>query len=166
VAAYNFFGNVQGFAVSMNNLQVDRIVEDRKGECRGNQVLNNIFFACPRRIFLGRNDSNPCDGNLFDAGNKEAIFDIQTPAPKPKPRLASWQQTFGQDKHSWEAPMEAAFDANTNQLRFSCQKIPETSLPVPQLGEQRAAAGSGPFGIEACALLRGGKPAVLSLAPR
>ena len=166
VAAYNFFGNVHGFAVSMNNLQVDRIVEGRKGECRGNKVLNNIFFACPRRIFLGRNDDNTCDGNLFDADNKDAVFDIQDPAPKPKPSFDSWQRTFGQDQHSLEASIEAAFEADGAQLHFLCRKIPETSLPVPQLGEQTAATGLGPFGPDACKLLRDGKPVVLAVPLR
>jgi hypothetical protein len=166
VAAYNFFGNVRGFAVSMNNLQVDRIVEGRKGECRGNKVLNNVFFACPHRIFLGRNDGNTCDGNLFDAGNKDAIFDIQSPAPKPKPRFSAWQQSFGQDRSSRESPMQAAFDPKANELRFSCQSVPEPCPPVAQLGEREAATGLGPFGAEAWKLLRDGKPAVLALPPR
>ncbi|MCY3021240.1 MAG: right-handed parallel beta-helix repeat-containing protein [Planctomycetota bacterium] len=97
IVAHNFFVNVRSLAVSVNNLQKDRVVDGRKGECRGNVVLNNVFVGCPRRIYLGRNDTNVCDGNLFDAGNKEGLFDVQDPAPNPKPRLDAWQKTFGQD---------------------------------------------------------------------
>jgi hypothetical protein len=166
IAAYNFFGNVQGFAVSMNNLQKDRVVAGRKGECRGNKALNNVFFACARRVFLGRNESNTSDGNLFDAGNKDAIFDIQDPVPEPKPRLDSWRQSFKQDLHSLEAPMEAVFDLQANQLRFSCLALPQACPAVPQLGEQKHAPGLGPFGAEACRMLGAGKPVVLALPQR
>ncbi len=87
-------------------------------------------------------------------------------APKPKPSFDSWQRTFGQDQHSLEASIEADFEADGAQLRFSCRKIPETSLPVPQLGEQTAATGLGPFGPDACKLLRDGKPVVLAVPLR
>jgi len=163
VAACNFFGKMPGYAVSMNNLQVDRVVDGRKGECRGNRVLNNVFFACPHRVFLGRNESNLCDGNLYDAGDKGGLFDIQEPSPRPKPRLDAWQRVFGQDKRSVEAPMEAAFDPGRNQLRFSCGKIPEICVPVAALGEQTPALGPGPFLAEQWKLLRDGRPVVLSL---
>lgn len=166
VAAYNFFGRNLGFAVSMNNLQEDRIVDERKGECRENRVLNNVFFACPQRVFLGRNESNVCDGNLYDAGDKDARFDIQAPSPNPKPRLDSWQKDFGQDKQSAETPMTAAFDPGKNQLRFSCGKVPEIGVPVAILGEPTPAAGPGPFQAEMWKLLRGGKEAILSLPDR
>jgi hypothetical protein len=165
IAAYNFFGRVEGFAVSMNNLQVDRIVEGRKGECRGNKVLNNVFFACPRRIFLGRNESNPCDGNLYDAGNVDAIFDIQDAAPKPKPRFDSWQQKFQQDPHSLAVSMEAALVEETGRLRFSCTAPPGTCLAVTELGEQQGGAFPGPFNADASKLLREGKPALWSPQP-
>ena len=166
VAAYNFFGKIPGFAVSMNNLQADRVVGGRKGECRGNRVLNNVFFACPQRIYLGRNESNVCDGNLFDAGDKGGLFDIQDPAPRPKPRLDAWQKVFGQDRRSVEVPVQAAFDPAQNQLRFSCGKAPETSVPVAVLGEQTPAAGPGPFRADGWKLLRDGKEAVLPLPER
>jgi len=166
VAAYNFFGKIPGFAVSMNNLQAERIVGGRKGECRGNRVLNNVFFACPQRIFLGRNDTNVCDGNLFDAGDKDGSFDIQAPPPRPKPRLDAWQKVFGQDKRSVEAAMQAAFDPGENRLRFSCGRAPETCVPVAALGEQTPAVGPGPFRAEAWKLLRDGKQMVLSLPDR
>jgi len=166
IAACNFFGNVQGFAVSMNNLQKDRVVGGRKGECRDNKVLNNVFFACPHRVFLGRSESNTSDGNLYDASNKDAVFEIQGSAPKSQLNLDAWRQTVGQDKNSLEARMEAAFDQKVVALRFSCQKVPAPGLPVPQLGEQEAATGLGPFGVEAYRMLREGKSAVLSLPLR
>ncbi|MGD0094502.1 MAG: right-handed parallel beta-helix repeat-containing protein, partial [Planctomycetota bacterium] len=166
VVAHNFFGNVHTLAVSVNNLQKDRVVDGRKGECRGNTVLNNIFTGCPRRIYLGRNEDNVCDGNLFDASDKDGSFDVQTPAPNPKPLLEAWQQTFGQDKRSVEAPMKAVFSPSEGQLNFSCEKAPEICVPVPQLGDKAPPAGPGPFGPEAWKLLREGKPVVLSLPVR
>ncbi len=163
VAAYNFFGKIPGFAVSMNNLQADRVVGGRKGDCRGNRVLNNVFFACPQRIYLGRNDTNVCDGNLYDAGDKGGLFDIQAPSPQPKPRLDTWQRVFGQDKRSVEAPMQAAFDPDKSELRFSCGKVPEICVPVAALGEPTPAVGPGPFRADGWKLLRDGKQMVLSL---
>jgi hypothetical protein len=166
VAAYNFFGKVGTFAVSVNNLQAARVVGGRKGECRGNAVLNNIFFACPQRIYLGQNDTNVCDGNLFDAGDKNGLFDIQSPAPDPKPHLKAWQATFGQDLHSLETPMQATFTPGTNRLRFSCGKAPEIGVPVTRLGEKSDAAGPGPFTAEAWTMLRAGNPAELPFPGR
>ncbi len=166
VAAYNFFGHVGGFAVSMNNVPAERVEGGRKGECRGNQVLNNIFFACPYRVFLGRNEGNLCDGNLYDAGEGGGLFDIQTPAPRPKPRLDAWQKTFGKDRRSVEAPMTAAFDLGTNQLRFACRKGPESCVPVAILGETASASGPGPLRAQTWKLLREGKPQVLSVPER
>ena len=166
VAAYNFFGKVPGFAVSMNNLQADRIVGGRKGECRGNRVLNNIFFACPQRIYLGRNESNVCDGNLYDAGDKGGLFDIQAPAPQSKPRLDTWQAVFGQDKRSVESPMQAEFDPAKSQLRFSCGTVPDTCVPVASSGEEPPAPFPGPFPADAWKLLRDGKQVTLSLPDR
>ena len=154
VVAYNFFGKIPGFAVSVNNLQADRFVGGRKGECRGNRVLNNIFFACPQRIYFGRNDTNVCDGNLFDAGDKGGLFDLQDSAPHPKPRLDAWQKVFGQDHRSVEVSMQAEFDPGEHRLRFSCGKIPQTCVPVPALGEQMPAVGPGPFQTEGWKLLR------------
>jgi hypothetical protein len=127
-------------------------------------VLNNVFFACPRRIFLGRNDTNLCDGNLYDAGDKDGRFDIQDAPSRPKPRLDTWQKVFGQDKRSEEATMEATLDPATSQFRFSCGKIPEICVPVAPLGEQTPAVGPGPFPAEGWRLLRGGKQMVLNLS--
>ncbi len=166
VAAYNFFGKIGGFAVSMNNVQAERIEGGRKGECRGNLVLNNIFFACPYRVFLGRNEGNLCDGNVYDAGEGGGSFDIQTPAQRPKPRLDAWQKTFGQDHGSVEAPMTAAFDPGRNQLRFSCRKRPESCVPVAILGETASVLGPGPLSAQTWKLLHEGKPQVLSVPDR
>ncbi len=166
VVANNFFGKVGTFAVCVNNLQAARVVGGRKGECRGNTVLNNVFFACPQRIYLGRSDSNVCDGNLFDAGDQDGRFDIQDPVPDPKPRLKSWQMTFGQDRHSLEVPMEATFTPGENRLRFFCGKVPEICVPVTQLGEKEPAAGPGPFTAEAWKILRDGGHAELSVPAR
>ncbi len=132
-------------------------MDGRKGECRGNQVLNNVFFACPRRIFLGRDEGNLCDGNLFDAGDKDGLFDVQDPAPNPKPRLAAWQAAFGQDRRSLAAPMEAAFSAADGRLRYACANVARICVPVARLGESAPAAGPGPFSAEQWQLLRQGK---------
>jgi len=157
VAAYNFFGNVRGFAACVNNLQAERMIADgRKGECRGNQVLNNVFCACPRRIYLGRSDGNRCDGNLFDTA-QDGLFDVQDPVPNPKPRLGTWQSNFGQDRGSAAAAMEAALDAADGRLRYSCAKTPAICVPVARLGESAPAAGPGPFDAEQWKLLREGK---------
>ncbi len=159
VVAYNFFGNVSGFAACVNNLQAGRMISDgRLGDCRGNQVLNNVFFACARRIFLGRVEGNRCDGNLFDAGDKDALFDIQDPAPSSKPRLSAWQAKFGQDRHSLIAPMEAVGDG---RIRCSCTRVAEICVPVARLGESTPAAGRGPFDAEQWKLLGEGKSIVL-----
>ena len=142
----------------MNNLQAGRMIADgRLGDCRGNQVLNNVFFACPRRIYLGRVEGNLCYGNLFDAGDQNGLFDVQDPAPNPKPRLAAWQASFGQDRRSLAATMEAALDTD-GRLRFSCGKAPETQVPVARLGESTPGAGPGPFDAGQGKLLREGKP--------
>jgi len=152
--------------VSMNNLQADRVVGGRKGECRGNRVLNNIFFACPQRIYLGRNESNVCDGNLYDAGDKGGLFDIQAPAPQSKPRLDTWRTVFGQDKRSVESPMQADFDPAKNQLRFACGTVPDTCMPVASLGEEPPTPFPGPFRADTWKLLRDGKQVTLSLPDR
>jgi hypothetical protein len=160
IVAHNFFGNVRGFAVCVNNLQADRVVDGRKGECRGNQVLNNIFFASPRRIYLGRVEGNLCDGNLFDAGDKDGLFDIQDPPPNPKPQLGAWQADFGQDRRSMAAPMEAALGAADGGIRYSCGKVAEICVPVARLGESAPAPGPGPgpFNAEQWKSLREGQP--------
>jgi hypothetical protein len=147
----------------MNNLQADRVVAGRKGECRGNQVLNNIFFACPQRVYLGRSDSNLCNGNVYDAGDQGGLFDIQEPAPRPQPHLDTWQTVFGQDKRSVETAMQAEFDPAKSQLHFSCGTVPETCVPVAPLGEETPTLLPGPFGAEAWNLLRDGKQVVLAL---
>lgn len=157
VVAHNFFGNVRGFAVCVNNLQADRIVDGRRGECRGNQVLNNIFCASPRRIYLGRVEGNLCDGNLFDGGDKDGLFDIQDPPPNPKPRLGAWQANFGQDRRSMAASMEAALGAADGRIRYSCGKVAEICVPVARLGESAPAPGPGPFNAEQWKSLREGQ---------
>ena len=131
VVAHNFFGNVRGFAACVNNLQAGRMIADgRMGECRGNQVLNNVFFACPRRIYLGRMEGNSCDGNLFDAGDKDGLFDVQAPAPNPKPRLGAWQAACGQDRRSLAAPMEASLGAVTAGSVFPAERSPRICVLV------------------------------------
>jgi hypothetical protein len=158
VVAHNFFGNVRGFAACVNNLQAGRMIADgRMGDCRGNQVLNNVFFACPRRIYLGRMESNLCDGNLFDAGEKDGLFDVQDPAPNPKPRLGTWQANCGQDRRSAAAPMEAAFSAADGRLRYACANAAGICVPVARLGKSAPAAGPGPFDAEQWKALRKGK---------
>jgi hypothetical protein len=162
LVAHNFFANIEGFAVSLNHREPDRLVGGRKIDCRENQALNNIFHACPKRIFLGRNDGNVCDGNLFDAGSVEAAFGVQDPPhPEVTVTLPAWQQSVGQDRRSIETPMEASFDPATGVLRFTCRDLPDACPVSPSLGAQQAAAGPGPFDREAWQRLREGKPALL-----
>ena len=157
VVAHNFFGKVRAFAVCLDNFQAGRNVGEHSGDCGGNEVLNNVFFATPRRIFLGRAEGNLCDGNLFDAAEKDGLFDIQAPGPTPKPRLAAWQATFGQDRHSLAAAMEASFSAKDGSLRFSCGKVDAVCVPVARLGETAPAMGPGPFTAQQWTTLRAGK---------
>ncbi len=166
VVAHNFFGNVRGFAACVNNLQAGRMIADgRMGECRGNQVLNNVFFASPRRIYLGRSEGNRCDGNLFDAGDKDGLFDVQEPAANPQPRLAAWQAAYGQDRQSAVVPMEAALSSADGRLRYACGKIAEICVPVARLGESSPAAGPGPFNAQQWKSLREGKSISGVIAP-
>jgi len=115
-----------------------------------------FFWPCPQRVYLGRNDSNVCDGNVYDAGDKGGLFDIQEPAPRPQPGLDTWQTEFGQDKRSVETAMQAEFDLAKSQLRFSCGTVPETCVPVAPLGEVAPAFYPGPFRAQAWSLLRDG----------
>lgn len=161
VVAHNFFGNVRGFAACVNNLQADRLVDGRKGECQGNQVLNNIFFASPRRIYLGRVEGNVSDGNLFDAGDKDGLFDIQNPSPNPKPQLGEWQANFGMDRRSMVVSMEAAPGDADGRLRYSCGKVAGLCEPPARMGESAPVAGPGPFSAEQWKALSEGQSILL-----
>jgi hypothetical protein len=158
VTAHNFIARSEGFGVMMNALQE----ETRKGECHRNRVLNNVFFDCPLRVFLGNSETNRSDGNLFDAGNTNATFDIQLPAPDPKPDFTAWQERFGQDRHSLETPMDAVLDLEAGVLHFTCPNLTPDCLPVPELGDL-APSGTGPFDAAAVELLRTGKTAVVDI---
>lgn len=159
IIAHNFIAHSAGFGVMLNAFQEER----RQGECHDNRVLNNIFCACPRRVFLGHNHSNQSDGNLFDAANAAAVCDIQQPAPEPKPVFVAWQHSFGQDRQSVESPMTAEWDQSAGKLRFSCRQLPATVIPVPELQARSDSLGCGPFAAAACNRLRAGETVVWSL---
>ena len=81
------------------------------------------------------------------------MFDIQTPAPRPKPRLDAWQKTFGQDRRSVEAPMTAAFDLGIVASAIAVRRRSPLALaaaipPCPHCGGkvERAAPG-GPLPV-------------------
>lgn len=158
LVAHNLFLNIAGFAVSMNDRQPGRKVGGGPIEPKGHRVLNNVFAACAQPVFLPGNVGSLSDGNLFDAGTPNALFDIQNPAPEPKPGFAAWRKDFGQDAHSSEAPMEVAFDPATLTLRFASPDIRATSPGVPELGEAGdATACPGPFDRAACTRLGEGQ---------
>jgi len=162
IVAHNLFLDIEGFAVSMNDRQPGRLVGGSPIEPQGHQVLNNIFAACRRPIFLAGNSGSISDGNLFDANMPDALFDIQNPAPEPKPGFAEWRKAFGQDAHSTQAPMEVAFDPATLTLRVACQAIRATSPAVPELGEPNATTVCpGPFDHAACKRLGEGQTVTL-----
>ncbi len=158
IVAHNLFLDIEGFAVSMNDRQPGRNVGGHPIKPRGHQVLNNIFAACQRPIFLAGNSGNISDGNLFDAGTPNALFGIQNPEPGPKPGFAAWRKDLGQDAHSSQAPMDVSFDPATMTLRVACWAIRSTSPAVPELGKPNAAtACPGPFEPAACRRLGEGQ---------
>jgi hypothetical protein len=163
IVAHNLFLNIEGVAVSMNDRQPGRNVGGNLIEPKGHRVLNNVFAVCLKPVFLGKKDGNASDGNLFDSGSPNAIFDIQNPAPNPKPRFAEWQQAFGQDVHSLEAPMNTSFDPVAMTLRFACRAIQAASPAVLELGGQKdATVCPGPFDPAACRQLGEGQTATLT----
>jgi len=163
IVAHNLFLDIEGFAVSMNDRQPGRKVGGSPIEPKGHRVLNNVFAACARPIFLAGSDGNHSNGNLFDANTPDALFDIQNPAPNPKPGFAEWRKDFGQDAHASQAPMEVAFDPATMTLRITCQAIRPTSPVVPELGEAGdASVYPGPFEPAACRQLLEGQTLTLA----
>ena len=149
VAAYNFFGNVRGFAACVNNLQAERMIADgRKGDAAGTRCSTTSFSPVP-----GGSTSAAAKATAATATcstpTKDGLFDVQDPAPNPKPRLGTWQSTFGQDRRSAAAPMEAASSSADGRLRYSCPKA--ASLRA-RSSAGRIGAGRGPRAVRCRAM--------------
>ncbi len=149
VVARNFFVRVEGFAVSLNDRQPDRVVGGATIRSHNNRVAGNVFRQCPRRIFLGRNETNRSDGNIFDTEDKDVLFGLQNrPGPEVSTNFDVWRKTYAQDTHSTEAPMNAGFDPVTGILRFSCDARPALCANAPELGEDGSLTGPAHFALE------------------
>jgi len=146
VIAHNFFGKIagQGWPIEFSLLQAHRIIGGRAGLGRRNQILNNVFVDCRKRLRLARWGDNISDGNLFDAAFDSASFGIRYLDPEPTVDLAAWQQFFGLDTHSTQARMEADFDPETLVLTWTVAGTVPVCQPVPAMPD-RAARSPGPF---------------------
>ena len=147
VVAHNLFGRLDGYAVYLNLVQAERIIDGRVGLCRRHRVLNNVFVECPKRIYLGRAEENVSDGNLFDAGSDPRSLCIRYPDPEAVLNLAAWQEYYGLDTHSTQARLQAAFDVENGELTWQV----EGESPAPQTVQamHEAEPGApGPFSPE------------------
>jgi len=147
VVAHNLFGRLDGYAVYLNLVQAERIIDGRVGLCRRHRVLNNVFVECPKRIYLGRAEENVSDGNLFDAGSDSRSLSIRYPEPEAVLNLAAWQEYYGLDTHSTQARLQAAFDVENGELTWQV----EGESPAPQTVQamHEAEPGApGPFSPE------------------
>lgn len=139
VAAHNFFGKVQGFAVLFSLNQSERKHDGRTGLCRANAAYGNVFYQCPNRMHLGRREENRSDGNLYDSSADGCSFHIAYPQPSCYQDLAGWQKYFGLDLHSAQAGIQACFDFNTCELTWKADGPLPATPAVPGL-----AAAQGP----------------------
>jgi hypothetical protein len=138
VVAHNFFGRIRDYAVSLNLLQSGRRHEGRTGLNRANAVLNNVFYACPHRVYLGRREENRCDGNLYSSAGDGCSFEVAFPQPGCLQDLAGWQEFFGLDAHSVQAELRASFGIDTAQLHWQA----EAGGALPECQPVESAAGS------------------------
>ena len=148
VVAHNLFAKVEGYAVSVNLNQSERLIDGRVGLCRRNKVLNNIFAQCPKRILLGRAADNISDGNFFDAADDAASLCIRYPEPQAALNLAGWSEYYGLDKDSAQAEISLDLDPETLVLTGRI----EGDQPECQVVEAMHAGDEmlrpGPFGPE------------------
>jgi hypothetical protein len=150
VVAHNLFGHIAGEAIAFTLVQADRKIR-RTGLCRANTALNNVLFACPHRVHLGRREANVSDGNLFDAATDSCSFFIAHPEPANWQDLAGWQHYFDLDAHSTQARMQVAFDPDTLCLTWRIDGPAPTCQPYPLLHGDTAPAAPGPFPADAWA---------------
>lgn len=145
VVAHNLFGRVEDHAVSANLNQADRVIGTRVGLCRRNQILNNVFAACPRRILLGRRADNASDGNLFDAAHDATSFCIRFPEPQAIVNLDAWQRYYDLDRHSTQARITAEFDPDTLLLTWELEGPLPVCQPVAEMHEDTTKRPPGPL---------------------
>lgn len=147
VVAHNLFGRLDGYAVYLNLVQAERIIDGRVGLCRRHRVLNNVFVECPKRIYLGRAEENVSDGNLFDTGSDPRSLCIRYPEPEAVLNLAAWQEYYGLDTHSTQARIQAAFDVGSGELTWQVEGESPTPQTVTAMHEAKPGA-PGPFSPE------------------
>jgi hypothetical protein len=145
VVAHNFFGRITNYAVSLNLLQAARKHDGRTGLNRANAVLNNVFYACPHRVYLGRREENRCDGNLYHSAGDGCSFEIAFPQPGCLQNLAGWQDFFGLDAHSVQAEVQASFDVDTGQLHWQTEGVLPQCQPVEVAAGACTAERPGPI---------------------
>ena len=139
--AHNLFVKIpNGWAVSMNLLQADRVISNKEGPsgrvgvCRNNKVFNNIIADCPDRMVFGRIDpavstGNDSDGNLFDAANDRGSLRVSYPLPAALMDLAGWQEVFGLDRNSTQGALKVDFDPDELKLSVRCEgKLPACAV--------------------------------------
>ncbi len=120
VVAHNFFGKVEAYAVAFSLIQSARPSQGRTGLCRSNSALNNVFFACPHRVHLGRREENISDGNLYEKRQDSLSFQIAYPEPPCRQNLDGWQKYFDLDSHSTLAKLSAEYDAASGTVQWEC----------------------------------------------
>ena len=145
LVAHNFFGKVRDtYAVACHLNQRTRLVGGRAGLCRRNAVLNNVFAACPRRVYFAQAADNRADGNCYDVRNQAASFYVDAPTAAILD-LSAWREFYGLDSGACEAAVEAEFDPASLTLRLKVRGEAPRCAPVPDLGEEAAALAPGPF---------------------
>ncbi len=146
VVAHNFIGKVpDNYAVSFNLMQAGRIIAGRVGLGRRHKVLNNVFSRCPKRILFGRADEVVSDGNLFDETDDRVSLCIRYPDPEALVDLAAWQEYYGLDKNSAQAPIEADFDPDALELTWKADGEAPACRPVEALHEEAPRSAPGPL---------------------
>lgn len=158
VIAHNLFGELPDRqAVFCSMYQAARKSSGRTGICRANQVLNNIIIRSPHRVAFARREQNVCDGNLYHQGDDDCCFQVLLPEPGNFQNLAGWQEFFDFDRHSRQAKVDAAFDADTLALRLAVDgKNTPACVGSPLLGGELTHPEPGLFTTEQWAALQRG----------
>jgi hypothetical protein len=147
VIAHNLFGYVEDYAVSVNLNQAGRLIGGRVGLCRRNQVLNNVFVRCPKRILLGRAADNVSDGNLFDEREDHASLCIRYPEPEAVLNLSAWQEYYDLDRHGAQAQIDADFDPDALELTWRVEGDMPSCQRVEAMDEPMEGRSPGPFSL-------------------
>lgn len=130
IIAYNLFGRMAEHAVSLNIYQNQRPMEGRTGLCHSNKVIGNLFYDCPRRIYLARCMENEINWNVYDAKDDASSFLLCFPEPYTTQNLRGWQAFLGFDLDSCQQGMDVSFDSNTCRIEISLmapQGVPHQS---------------------------------------